>query len=356
MPKIRFHGPLRHSIRSMAALNRIATSVYARHALGKKIAPDWDANMEIGIRFWRHQFTTAMTHRDIRTGRAIYNSLQTLTDDVYDVDMDTKPDGLWVTPKTITTDRVLLYFHGGGYTFGGPNAERFAAMLAHHTGARLWMPNYRRTPEHPHPAQIEDARAAWDILTGSVAPEKIVVIGDSAGAHLALMLLDDLGNNDRVQPALCIALCPWVDNAERGESMRTNDHFDLVQGWMALKFGEWLDPEGRYGRKALSPIFKDYSGLAPIYLQAGGREIFRDPALEFARIQAENGADVMFDLWDDMPHDFQAYDSMFSSSSQALARIRAAVHGEALHPLTNVTRITTDGLASAGAEEGSPKD
>lgn len=355
MPKVRFRGPLRHRIRSMAALSKIATSVYARHILGKKIAPDWDANMEIGIRFWRHQFTIAMTHPDIRTGRAIYNSLQTLTDDIYDVEIDTKPDGLWVTPKTLTADRVLLYFHGGGYTFGGPNAERFAAMLAHNTGARLWMPNYRRTPEHPHPAQIEDARLAWGLLTQSVSPKNTVVIGDSAGAHLALMLLSDLGNSGGPQPALCIALCPWVDNAERGESMRTNDHFDLVQGWMALKFGEWLDPEERYGREALSPIFKDYSGLAPIYLQAGGREIFRDPAEEFSRIQAEKGADVMLDLWDDMPHDFQAYDSMFSSSSQALTRIRAVVHGEALHPLANVTRITTDRLASADAQKGSQK-
>ena len=355
MPKIRFHGPLRHSIRSMAALNRIATQVYARHALGKKIAPDWDANMEIGIKFWRHQFTAAMTHRDIRTGRAMYNSLQTLTDDIYGVETRSKPDGLWVTPKTLTTDRVLLYFHGGGYTFGGPNAERFAAMLAHRSGARLWMPNYRRTPEHPHPAQIEDARLAWGQLTRSVSPENTVVIGDSAGAHLALMLLSDLGTSGGHQPALCIALCPWVDNAERGDSMRTNDRFDMVQGWMALKFGEWLDPEGRYGREALSPIFKDYSGLAPIYLQAGGREIFRDPALEFARTQADNGAHVMLDLRDDMPHDFQAYDSMFASSTQALARIRAAVHGEALHPLANVTRITADGHASALAETGSPK-
>lgn len=339
MPKIRFHGPLRHRIRSMAALNRIATMVYARRALGKKIAPDWDMNMEIGIRFWRHQFTTAMGYRDIRTGRAIYNSLQTLTDDIYEVETHTVPEGSWFTPKTITTDRVVLYFHGGGYTFGGPNADRFAAMLAHHTGARLWMPSYRLTPEHPHPAQIEDAGAAWRLLTGSVLPENIVLVGDSAGAHLSLMLLHDLEKSGVTQPALCIALCPWVDIAERGDSMRTNDQYDLVQGWMALKFGEWLDPDGRYGRRSLSPIFKNYSGLAPIYLQAGGREIFRDPVTEFAQVQAANGANVLLDLWDDMPHDFQAYDSMFVSSTQALNRIRAAVHGEALQPLKGISRI-----------------
>ncbi|OJJ11502.1 hypothetical protein BKI51_07100 [Alphaproteobacteria bacterium AO1-B] len=334
----------------MAALNWIAMAVYAGHAFGRKMAPDWDANMEIGIRFWRHQFTTAMKHQDIRKGRAIYDSLQTITNDVYEVETHAGPEGLWFTPRTSTTDRVLLYFHGGGYTFGGPNAERFAAMLAHHAGARLCMPAYRRTPEHLHPAQLEDARSAWALLTGSVSPGKTVVIGDSAGAHLALSLIENLANGGETQPVLCIALCPWVDSAERGESMRTNDHFDLVQGWMALKFGEWLDPEGRYGREALSPIFKDYSGLAPIYLQAGGREIFRDPALEFARVQADNGADVMLDLWDDMPHDFQAYDSMFASSTQALERIRTAVHGGTLRPLTGITRVKAGTFAGEIAD------
>ena len=351
MPNIRFQGPWRHRLGSLAALNRIALGVYARHLAGRKIAPDWDANMEIGIRVWRHQFTTAMRHRDIRTGRAIYNSLQTLTDDTYEVETRTTPQGTWFKPKNIQTDRVVLYMHGGGYTFGGPNAARFASMLAHHTGAQLIMPKYRRTPEYSHPAQIEDARAAYTLLSASVPPEKIVFIGDSAGAHLVLMLLLSLKESDAAQPALCIALCPWVDVGLRGDSMTSNDHFDLVQGWMALKFGQWLDPDETYGREALSPISHDFSGLAPIYLQAGGREIFRDPATDFARQQAAKGANVMLDIWDDMPHDFQAYDSLFASSTQALKRIRNAARGhmtlsEALPPLTGVTRLTNGAFRS----------
>jgi acetyl esterase/lipase len=308
------------------------------------MAPDWTANMEIGIRFWRHQFTAAMTHKDIRVGRALYNSLHTRTDDVYAVQTEPAEGGVWMRPQTVTTDRVLLYFHGGGYTFGGPNADRFAAMLSHHTGARLFMPHYRRTPEHPHPAQADDALSAWTDLRRSFAADNIVLIGDSAGAHMALMLLQALRQRGQAQPALCIALCPWVDIGDRGGSLHENDPFDLVQGWMAVQFGAWLDPQGRYGRTALSPICQNYKGLAPIYLQAGGREIFRDPALDFAQIQAAHGADILFDLWADMPHDFQAYDSMFASSRQALCRIHAAVHaGEglaaALPVVDGVTRV-----------------
>jgi hypothetical protein len=90
-------------------------------------------------------------------------------------------------------------------------------------------------------------------------------------------------------------------------------------------FWRWLDPEGHYGRAALSPIAQDYKGLAPIYLQAGGREVLRDMIRDFATTQAEQGADVLLDIWPDMPHDFQAFDTEKQSSTEALSRIRSAV-------------------------------
>jgi acetyl esterase/lipase len=198
-------------------------------------------------------------------------------------------------------------------------------MLAHHCGARLFAPDYRLTPEHPHPAQAEDALAAWRYAAGTTSPEKLVVIGDSAGGHMALTLLQSLRKEGLPQPALCIGLCPWTDIGNRGASLTANDRYDMVQGWMALRFGGWLDPEGRYGRAALSPIAQDYAGLAPIYLQAGGREILCDMIRDFATAQAERGADVLLDLWPDMPHDFQAFDTEKASSAEALARIRSAV-------------------------------
>jgi epsilon-lactone hydrolase len=222
------------------------------------------------------------------------------------------------------SDVILLYYHGGGYALHGAVSRRYAAMLAHHCGARLFAPDYRLTPEHPHPAQAEDALAAWRYVAQTTSPDKLVVIGDSAGGHMALMLLQRLRAEGLSQPALCVGLCPWTDIGERGSSLHGNDRYDLVQGWMALEFRQWLDPEGAFGRAALSPISHNYAGLAPIYLQAGGREILRDMIVDFARVQAGHGAAVMLDLWEDMPHDFQAMDSERQSSTEALARIRAA--------------------------------
>jgi acetyl esterase/lipase len=310
------------------------------------MAKDWDANMETGIRFVRHQFTKAMRHSDIKMGRKLFDSVQLQTDDTYAVSTSNAQvgNGLWYDPKRRDSDTVLLYFHGGGYTFHGGVSGRFAQILAHHTAARLFAPDYRLTPEHPYPAQAEDAMAAWDYLSAQVPAEKIVVIGDSAGGHMAQMLLQALKAQGKPQPALCIGLCPWTDIGDRGASLRNNDPTDLVQGWMALQFGHWLDPDQAYGREVLSPISYDYSGLAPMYLQAGGREVLRDMIIDFALEQKEKGAEVMLDLWPDMPHDFQAYDSMTASSQAALVRIRQAIdsrlsEGAHLRGLQGVTVV-----------------
>lgn len=331
MSKLHFSGPLMLRLKSFATLNRIAIATYLRHAVGRRIAPDWDANLEIGIRFVRHQFTAAMTgatsDSDMTHGRLLFDSVQPETDDVYDVTEDpcAAPKGRWYRPRGHSSGVTLLYLHGGGYTFHGGVSARYAAMLAHHTGANIFAPDYRLTPEHPHPAQAEDALAAWSFVTQTVAPKDIVVIGDSAGGHMSLMLLQTLKAQGLEQPALCIGLCPWTDIGDRGASMRDNDRYDLVQGWMAVKFGEWLDPQGTYGREALSPIYQDFSGLAPIYLQAGGREVLHDMIIEFAQVQKEKGADISIDVWPDMPHVFQAYDGLKESSAAALRNIVAAI-------------------------------
>jgi len=290
--------------------------------------PSWNAELEIGVRFWRHQFTLAMQAPDIGRGRAILDSLQTETSDTYDVTTRTEnePPGTWYLPRDAKSSATLLYFHGGGYAFHGAMSRRYAEMLAHRLGARLFAPDYRLTPEHPHPAQAEDAMTAWEFLTRQEEPGKIVLVGDSAGGHMVLMLLQALKAAGRPQPAIAIGLCPWTDVGDSGGSLHANDRYDLVQGWMSLQFGQWLDPGGRTGREAISPIAQDFRGVAPLYLQAGGREILHDMIEVFARKQKDAGADLMLDVWPDMPHDFQLFDSTQQSSSEALDRIARCVH------------------------------
>lgn len=327
MTKVKFSGPLGMRLAAMAAINTAALTTYGARLLGRSPAPDWDVNTEIGVRFMRHQFTSAMRMirgGDPARGRMILDALQTETDDVYEVDAEPVAGGVWYRPRARRSQATVLYYHGGGYAFHGAMSARFAMMLAHHIGAPLFAAEYRLTPEHPAPAQAEDAMAAWDVVVAEAAPREVVIIGDSAGGHMALMQLVALGKAGKPQPGLCIGLCPWTDIGARGASLTENDPTDLVSGWMAVEFGEWLDP-GLKRRESLSPINQDYRGLAPLYLQAGGREVLRDMILEFAARQAEAGADVMCDMWPAMPHDFQLFDSTQKDAGAALSRITAMV-------------------------------
>ena len=100
LPKIRLTGPISMRLASLLAINRIGIETYLRHALGNKMEPSWDANFETGILFWRRQFTRAMRGGDIARGRLIFDSLQTETDDVYDVAIERsdQPKGYWYLP------------------------------------------------------------------------------------------------------------------------------------------------------------------------------------------------------------------------------------------------------------------
>lgn len=327
MARIKMAGPLGLRISSALALNSIAISTYLRHLFGTKLDPDWDADMEIGVLFWRRQFTKALTCGDATKGRRILDSVQTETSDEYDVDVriSRDPAGRWYLPRQRKTEATVLYFHGGGYAFYGAMSFRFGEMLAHHIGAPVFAVDYRLTPEHSYPAQSDDALAAWGHLTETVSPRDIVFVGDSAGAHMALMLLQELKAMKRLQPAGAIALSPWTDIGDSGPHLHANDQTDLVQGWMAVRFGEWLNPGDKYKRAALSPIAHDYSDCAPLYLQAGGLEIFHQTAIEFAEVQSGKGASLMLDVWPKMPHDFQLYDSTQTASTEALQRISQVV-------------------------------
>ena len=71
MYRIKFEGPVSLRTSSFLALNRIALSTYAKRAMGHRMEPSWDTNLEIGVRFWRRQFSLALTAKDIKTGRKI---------------------------------------------------------------------------------------------------------------------------------------------------------------------------------------------------------------------------------------------------------------------------------------------
>lgn len=283
---------------------------------------------EMGTLFWRHQFNHAFSLADIQAGRAYMDSCYSVldTDLAVDVLACEQPKGHWFIPRTLQRDDTMLYFHGGGYAFYLEVTRHFIALLSQRLGMRVFAPDYRLTPEHPHPAQIEDGLAAYRfLLEQGHDPKRLIVCGDSAGGHLALMTLLQLRDEQLAQPALAIGLSPWTDIGKRGKSQFGNDQFDMVQGYQTLQFGKWLKGDSGHADTVLSPIHHDFRGLAPIYLQAGGKEILVDMIRDFAHTLKTQGATVRLDVWEHMTHEFHAYGDHLPESREALGCVETAV-------------------------------
>lgn len=331
MSKTIFQGRLSHKLRSLTTAGCIATRVAVSRLIGRRRVASWSFFFEYSTLYIRAQFNHAFRLKDdIAASRAYFDSLYAVFDIYPDVEVHPtspgEPPGHWFLPAVRHSDITLLHFHGGGYTFYAGVSHHFACILAHSLGVAVFVPDYRLTPEHPHPAQLEDGLAAYRYLLGrSNDPRRIVLCGDSAGGHLALMALSHLARAGLPHPLLTVGISPWTDIGRRGASQFGNDPYDLVQGYMTLQFADWLKGGKDLSDAELSPIYCDYRGLGPIYLQAGGREILVDMIRDFAATVAGQGGLVRLDVWPDMNHEFHGYGDHLPESRDALDRLRQAI-------------------------------
>ena len=336
MSKTIVQGRFSHKARGIWNLSKATWSVLFRRLLGRPLVPEWGALFEIGTLFYREQFNHAFALNDIAEGRAYFDAVYTVADAKLPVSIRAtggatakhQPKGHWMTPNATPPAGcpTVLYLHGGGYTFYAKVSQHFMAALAHALQLPLFAPDYRLTPEHPYPAQLEDAIAAYRyLLAQGIAPQQIVVAGDSAGGQLVLNALVRLRELDLPQPAIGIALSPWTDSGLRGASQFGNDVYDMVQGYQTLLYSRWLKAGTCYSDKDVSPIYRQFKETAPVYLQAGGKEILVDMIRDFARELKRQGAQVLLDVWPHMTHEFHAYGDTLPESRAAIARIRAAI-------------------------------
>jgi monoterpene epsilon-lactone hydrolase len=236
----------------------------------------------------------------------------------------------WIEPDGAATDRVLLYVHGGGYVIGSIDSHaKLAGHLCKAIGCRGLNFDYRLAPEHPHPAAVEDSTAAYRALLGmDIKPEHIAISGDSAGGGLTLSTLLKLRDDGVPLPAAGIPLSPWVDLEGVGESMDSNSEADLLVGRDALKGMVDMFLDGQDARDPLAaPLYADYTGVPPLYIQVGGAETLLDDSTRVAASAARAGCEVRLDVFPEMQHVFQMSAGNLPEANDAIARI-----GEWLRP------------------------
>ena len=230
-------------------------------------------------------------------------------------------------------DRHVLFLHGGGYVSGSPALYRHLTWrIAAATEAQLAAVHYRLAPEHPFPAALEDAAAAWQgLLAEGADPARCVVIGDSAGGGLALALMLKLRDGGGTLPAAVVALSPWTDLAITGASCRLNAAADPMLNAddlrpLAARYLGGADPRHPYA----SPLYGDLRGLPPALLHVGSDEILRDDSVRMAERLRDAGGTVALEIWPRMPHVWHAFVPYLPEAGRAIARIGAFVRQRAV--------------------------
>jgi acetyl esterase/lipase len=230
----------------------------------------------------------------------------------------------WITTTATSTERVILYFHGGSFNSGSIMSHRsLAANIAHAAKARALIIDYRLAPEYPFPAAVEDAKTAYQwLLENHVNPNNIIVAGDSCGGGLALSLLIALRDEELPLPAAAVCLSPWMDLTCTGESWETNRRKDIMLDPGALRKSAQLYLGESDPRTPLaSPLYGDLRRLSPILIQVGSSELLLSDAKCFAEQAQAAGTKVTLQVWKGMQHEWHFAANILPEAKQAIQQI-----------------------------------
>ena len=230
----------------------------------------------------------------------------------------------WLRPPSAEAGRVVLYLHGGGYVIGSPRSHRhLAAAIAGAAGASAVVLDYRRAPEDPFPAAVDDAVACYRwLLEQGTSPERIVIAGDSAGGGLTVATLVALRDAGVRLPAGAVCISPWTDLTFSGDSYRTKAAVDPIVARpgidrMAHAYLGATDPR----TPLASPLFADLRGLPPLLIHVGSDEVLLDDAVQLAGRVKAAGVAATLEVWERMIHVWHWFLPMLDEAEQAIRSI-----------------------------------
>ena len=203
---------------------------------------------------------------------------------------------------------VILHCHGGGYSTGSSlYARTLTSKLAESTSMDVLCFDYRLAPEHPYPAATEDAMKVWDylMLLGYGARD-IILTGDSAGGNLALSLVLKLKEQGRLLPRGIVLMSPWTDLTSSGKSFEAKAEVDPVldRDYIDRMVAAYA-PDMDLKQPLISPLFGDFEGFPPVYIQAGENEILLSDSLRLHQALVDANVSVKMDTYKGMWHVFQ---------------------------------------------------
>ncbi len=213
--------------------------------------------------------------------------------------------GLTITARDASSDRLVMHLHSGGYVMGSSTAYRnFGCRLSEATRATVFLADYRLAPEHPYPAAVDDAVAAFRWCGRRRDASSTIISGDSAGGGLAIATLLALRDAGAKLPAAGIAISPLLDLAGEGDSMRTNAKTDpLIDRTMVVEMGKvYIGDIDPHQHPLASPLWGKHHDLPPLFLTASAAEVLKDDAVRLAESVRQAGGRVTISLPEGMVH------------------------------------------------------
>jgi len=204
---------------------------------------------------------------------------------------------------------ILLFFHGGAFSCGSPETHaRFAVQLGRRIDARALLVDYRLSPEHIFPHQIEDCAAVYEwLLASGVPPQRIVFAGESAGGNLCFSAQLMALRRGLPAPAATYAMSPWLDFDAAGASYISNAKSDLVSGAETTRVMSrmYLGPGVDARNPVATPLYGDIAGLSPLFVQVGGDEVLVDDSRRVVERAQAVGIAAELDIVPEMQHMYQ---------------------------------------------------
>ncbi|MGD1952794.1 MAG: alpha/beta hydrolase [Leptolyngbyaceae cyanobacterium] len=229
-----------------------------------------------------------------------------------------------------SSDRIILYLHGGGFAMGSCQTyRRLAADLAAASNSSVLVIDYRLAPEHPYPAALEDTLTAyrWLIDPLRFSPNQVAIAGDSAGGNLALAALVSLRDTGNELPAAAILISPYCDQTQTSSTITTHAAVDpMVSPQLLDTVTRWYAPDADLKQPLISPLYADLSALPALLVHVGAAEVLLDDSLQLARqVGLANGL-IELKVWKNMIHCFHLFAPLLTEGQQAIAEVAAFLH------------------------------
>jgi epsilon-lactone hydrolase len=231
----------------------------------------------------------------------------------------------WLMPTVVKEGRVMIYLHGGGFVIGSAHTHRaLAGKIAKGIEAYCLLVDYRKAPENPFPAALDDALESYRyLLSNGYKPENIVVVGDSAGGGLAMALQYELRDFQLPLPRCLVLLSPYLDMTGTGISHVKNAKNDRFLDVFEMRRWAEMYADGHdFSDPLISPLFGQLHDLPPILVQASRSEVLYDDSVRLVKKARQAGLKITFQQWSGLIHWWHMFGSMPEAKDAILKVIK----------------------------------